>query len=52
MLSGGAYFATEFPLKKVRVCSGAAKNQKVFANLVNQYPVSSQMKIPGFFEVA
>ena len=44
--------ATPLVLKKVGVCSGAAKNQKVLANLVNQYPVSSQMKIPNFFEVA
>ena len=44
--------ATPLVLKKVGVCSGAAKNQKVLANLVNLYPVSSQMKIPSFFEVA
>ena len=44
--------ATPLVLKEVGVCSGSAEYQKVFGDLVNQYPVSGQVNIPGVVEVA
>ena len=43
---------TPLALKKVSVCSGSAKNKEVFADLVNQYPISGQMNVPSIFEDA